>query len=172
MLDKKEMLMKVASYDKATCVLAGSIMAYKDLMTKKAAYDNLPVAHSNALQGALADQIVEGPRTLATIGAGGGLGLLAGMLLGAAAKPTPWQPRGANMAAGGTVGAILGTNAASLYEIIRRTIKGKNDVQKYRAAEAKQNGVQDEISKDEEKETKTASAKAIVSGVLSKRINK
>lgn len=182
MIDKKDMLVKVASYDKATCVLANTVIAYKEMMAKKAAYDNLPVGRSNALQGALADQIVEGPRTLATIGGGAGIGLLAGLLLGAA-KPVqqrsfnnPWAPtRGQNIAAGGTAGAVLGANAASVYELIRRTIKGKKDVQKYRAAEAKQNNVPDETSEDKEKkekETKTASVKEVVNGLLSKYINK
>ena len=35
MLDKKDMLVKVASYDKATCVLANTVIAYKEMMAKK-----------------------------------------------------------------------------------------------------------------------------------------
>lgn len=37
MIDKKEMLMKVASYDKTARVLANVVLAYKDMMAKKAA---------------------------------------------------------------------------------------------------------------------------------------
>ena len=51
----------------------------------------------------------------------------------------------------------------------------EKDVQKYRAAEAKQNNVPDETSEDKEKkekETKTASVKEVVNGLLSKYINK
>ena len=40
MIDKKEMLMKVASYDKATCVLANTVMAYSELKKKAAAIDD------------------------------------------------------------------------------------------------------------------------------------
>ncbi len=37
MLDNKEMLMKVASYDKATCIVANAVINFKDALKKQAA---------------------------------------------------------------------------------------------------------------------------------------
>ena len=49
----------------------------KQAIIKKAAteYAELPVQHSNALQGAVADQLAKGPRTIKRLALGGGLGL-------------------------------------------------------------------------------------------------
>ena len=175
MLNNKEMLVKVASYDKAICVVADAVIRFKDAMNKQAAYTNLPVAPSNAYQGALADQLKEGPRTMATAAAGGGLGLLLGLLAGAAQKSTPWSPRSLNMGVGGINGLALGTAGALGFEGIRRTIKAKKDVEGYRTAEAQQNGVSDETSEEKEKkakEVKTASVKSILDSVLNKQAAK
>lgn len=38
MIDKKEMLVKVASYDKTACVLANAVIRFKEAMQKQSAY--------------------------------------------------------------------------------------------------------------------------------------
>ena len=38
MIDKKDMLVKVASYDKATCVLANVVINFKEALQKQSAY--------------------------------------------------------------------------------------------------------------------------------------
>ena len=137
MIDKKDMLVKVASYDKATCVLANTVIAYKEMMAKKAA--DPTVAPSNAYFNTAADLLAEQPTTNKRMITGAGIGLIAGLLGGAAfGRPAKakWNdmrlPKSITMPIGGIYGAGIGAAGASLLESIRLGNKAKESVEKYR----------------------------------------
>jgi len=121
-------------------------------------YDVLPVQHSNALQGALADQLTKGPRTVKRLVTGGGLGLLAGIVgdvIGVGKEPN-WVP---GTAAGAGLG--LGLAGAGIYDAINRTYELSDDIKAYRGAEAKQQLAREEAKRKREQAqtvSKTASA--------------
>lgn len=121
-------------------------------------YDVLPVQHSNALQGALADQLTKFPRTMKRMAVGGGLGLLAGILADTAgASNDRYWPVGV----GTTTGLGVGLGLAGIYDGISRGYELSDDVKAYRGAEARQQLAREEAKRKKEQEkavSKTASA--------------
>lgn len=139
----------------------------KQAIIKKAAteYAELPVQHSNALQGAVADQLAKGPRTIKRLALGGGLGLLAG-LAGAGFKSNSNAVTPDEVGAMVLGGGKLGIGVAGAYDALNRIWELRNDIQAYRAAEKKQTGSDKAEDKADTKEVKTAAVNAIINKVL------
>ena len=107
-------------------------------------YTDLPVRSSNALQGALADQLTKGPRTIQRLVTGGGLGLLAGLTHGVIrANRDRYYNNTADIGASVAGGAKLGLGIAGAYDALNRVVELSDDIKAYRAAERKQQGVSD-----------------------------
>lgn len=167
MIDKKEMLMKVASYDKTACVLSDVVLTYKDMMAKKAESEVVP---SNVYFNVAADMAAEQPVSQRRILTGAGLGLLAGLLGGVAIGKKrsiftkPGWSRQETIPAGAAAGVMLGSAIPTITESIRLGRKQRELIEKYRAAEAKQNGVDE----DEQKKAASVSKRELINSIINK----
>ena len=198
MIDKKEMLMKVASYDKVACVLANTVMAYSELK-KKAVFDGSEwqswMTRKDAIEPSNQQHLRaqdNGALTsfLTSLAIGGGLGYLGDKFTGG--KHTSDAVLGGTAIGGGLAllanlagkgaGYVMPTrtkeqhdkyqNSGTAAEWLIPGVANYNKVKTYGYAlhgGEKTRDDEDKKKKKEDKETKTASVQSIVDGVLNKK---